>query len=165
MSEKNKKIKFNGMDAFICIVIILVAAVGAYFLKGMIGGGSAVAENTNVTMTVELTGQTENIKDAIKVGDVVSVGEKDKVNLTVSKVEATPAKTLAYDIQDGTVYNSDIPEQYDIKISMTALGTETDSTIMVDNSALRIGKAEILSAKGWAGYGYTIDVTTSSAAE
>lgn len=158
---KNKKIRFNGMDAFICIVAV-VAIIGVYFAKDMFFGTSSGttgrSETKNVTAVVELTGVKDNLKDAVKVGDIVYVGEKDKVRFTVSGVEAAQAKTTGYDIQNGGVYNSEVPGQYDLKIEITAPGSETDSDISVDDYSIKVGKAEALSAKGWVGYGYTISV-------
>ena len=158
---KNKKVRFNGMDVFICIVILAVAAAAVYMLIGRHGvttGGGA--ENTAVTMTVELTGQEQNVADAIKVGDAVSIGEKDKAKMTVSDVEVSPAKTIGYDIEAGRILNSEVPGQVDIKVTMTAEGIETDREIKVDNVTMRVGQSAVLSAKGWAGHGYTIGLET-----
>lgn len=157
---EKKRVRFNGMDLFICVVILAVIAAGVYMLAARRSGSAGGTENTVVTMTVELTGQEQNVADAINVGDVVSIGEKDKAKMTVSAVDVSPAKTIGYDIESGRVLNSEIPGQIDIKVTMTAEGTETDREIKVDNVTMRIGQGAVLSAKGWAGYGYTIGLET-----
>ncbi len=158
------KIKFNGMDVFILVVLVLVVAAGAYILFGT--GAEVVntsAENVEVNATVELTSQNKDFADNVAVGDVVYVGEKEKAEAVVSKVEAVPAKATGYDILEGRVIRAEIPEMYDVKISFSGSGTESDSTIALDGSAIRVGQSVVLGSKNWAGKGYVIDLGTEKA--
>lgn len=158
--ENKKKVRFNGMDLFLIIVIILVAAAGMYFVGGRRGGSASSSEkNVNVTYTVELTGKEDNMINLIKEGDAVMVGEKDKANMKVTAVEVSPAKTDGYDIETGRVLRSPVPDEYDIKVTMSAIGTESDSAVKVDGVALRVGQNAVLSSRGWAGSGYAIGLS------
>lgn len=159
--ENKKKVRFNGMDLFIIIAVILVAAAGIYLMHGRGSGKASASEkNVNVTYTVELAGKGENLTKLIKEGDPVMVGEKDKANMKVTAVEVSQAKTDGYDIETGRVLRSPIPDEYDIKVTMTAVGTESDAAIKVDGVALRVGQNAVLSSKGWAGSGYAIGLET-----
>lgn len=161
-SQSVKKIRFNGMDAFICIVIVLVAAAAIYMFGGKGGGTKSAAKDATVNVAVELTSLDEDVAKAIKEGDMVALGEKDKAMATVSRVEIEPARTLGFDIENGRVYNSEVPKQYDAKVYMTAKGSETDSAITIDNVVMRVGQSMVLSARGWAGHGYTIEVSAEN---
>lgn len=158
--ENKKKLRFNGMDFFIIIVIAAIAFAGVYLLGGRGESASSAEQNVNVTYTVELTGREENMLGLIKEGDAVMVGEKDKANMVVTAVEVSNAKTDGYDIEAGKVLRSEIPGEYDIKVTMSAVGTESATAIKVDGVALRVGQNAVLSSKGWAGSGYAIGLET-----
>lgn len=161
-NQSAKKIRFNGMDAFICIVIVFVAAAAVYMLGGKGTGAKTSAKDTTVNVAVELTSLDESVAKAIKEGDPVALGEKEKAMATVSRVEVEPAKSIGFDIENGRVYNAEVPRQYDAKVYMTAKGSETDSAITIDNVVMRVGQSMVLSAKGWAGHGYTIAVSAGN---
>ena len=90
---------------------------------------------------------------------LVLCGEKDKANMKVTAVEISPAKTDGYDIETGRVLRSPVPDEYDIKVTMSAIGTESDSAVKVDGVALRVGQNAVLSSRGWAGSGYAIGLS------
>ena len=161
-NQNAKKVRFNGMDAFICIILVLAVAAAVCMFGGKGTGTKSSAKDTTVNVAVELTSIDEDVAKSIKEGDIVALGEKDKAMATVSKVEIEPAKTLGFDIVNGRVYNTEVPRQYDAKIYMTAKGLETDSAITIDTVVMRVGQAMVLSAKGWAGHGYTIELSADN---
>lgn len=161
-NQNAKKVRFNGMDAFICIVLILAVAAAVYMFGGKGTGAKSAVKDTTVNVAVELTSLDEDVAKAIKEDDPVALGEKDKAMATVSRVEIEPAKTLGFDIENGRVYNAEVPRQYDAKVYMTAKGLETDSAITIDNVVMRVGQSMVLSAKGWAGHGYTIELSADN---
>ena len=157
------KVKFNGMDVFILVVLVMVIAAGAYFLSGGSDAVVTVAENVNVTATVELTSQDKAFTELVAVGDVVYIGEKEKAKAIVSDVEVNPAKSTGYDIIEGRVLRSEIPDVYDVKISFAGSGVETESAVQLDGSAIRVGEKVVLSSKNWAGKGYVIGLEATKA--
>lgn len=161
-NQNAKKVRFNGIDAFICIIFVLVVVTAVYMFCGKGTGTKTTEKDATVNLAVELTSLDEDVAKAIKEGDTVAIGEKDKAMVTVSKVEIEPAKTLGFDIENGRVYNTEVPQQYDAKVYMTAKGSETESAIEIDNVVMRVGQALVLSAKGWAGHGYTIELSTDN---
>ena len=162
---EKKKVKFNGIDVFIILMVIAVIAAGLYFLKGRssAAGAAGDSKNVNVTTVVELTGREKDFADKVKENDLVMLGEKDKAPMTVTKVEVTPAKTTGYDILSGHVYNSEIPTEYDVKVTLCAPGAESNKSIDVSGIALKVGQETVVSSKAWAGYGYIISLETADA--
>lgn len=159
--ENKRKVKFNGMDLFIIAMAIVIFAAGIYVLKGRSTGG-AVAENVMVRSTIEITGKNAEYEDAINVGDVAMIGEKDKLTATIESVEVTPAKTTGYDILSGKVLRSTVPGQNDIKVTFVAEGTESGTSITVDGVALRVGQSTVAFGKGWSSEGYIVGLETES---
>ena len=161
--ENKKKIKFNGMDLFIVLVIVAIVIVAIYFFVGKSGGsGSAETSNVVVRTTVELKAKDESYAEAIKVGDKVMIGEKEKITTTVEKVEVNPAKTLGYDIIDGRALNSEVQNEYDVLVTVAANGTETDKSIEIDGIPIRVGYNAVMFGKGWSSSGYIIGVDTAA---
>ena len=155
----SKKIRFNGMDLFIIIVLVAVIAAGAFILGGREKTVTSAdgSEGTEIAFAVELTSREKDYTELIKVGDTVLVGEKDKKESVVTEVEVGPAKTTGYDILNGQVLRSELPGEYDVKVYLAGKGSQTDSAIKLGGATeLRVGQGVALSSKKWTGYGYVI---------
>ena len=159
---EDKKIKFNGMDVFIIIVVIAVAAAAIYLLFGRgDGGGVSASKNVEVTTVVELNAKDEDFTKLIKIGDPVLIGEKEKMRTNVTDMKIIPARTTGYDILDGRVLNSEVPNEYDVQITLVGEGTETDKSIEMNGTPIKVGHGVALNSKGWTGYGYVIGLDTA----
>ena len=159
---EKKKVKFNGMDVFIIVVVFAVIAAGIWFLtRDGAGSASSSEKNVKVTSVLEVCGMEPDYAEKIKVGDVAMLGEKDKLETVVTDVEVLPAKTSGYDILTGKVMMSEIPGQVDVKITVESIGTENAESIKISGTALRVGQFQIVNSKGWAGSGYVVGVETS----
>ena len=162
LKRMNKKVKFNGMDAFIIIVLVLAIAAGAFLLFGN-GGGSMQSSSGNKTeaeFMVELTARKKDFADLIEIGDTVLVGEKEKAEAVVTAVDVSPGKSIGYDILDGRVLNSELDGDYDVKVTLRGKCVETDEYINLGMTELKVGLGVALSNKDWTGYGYVLAVDT-----
>ncbi len=160
---ENKKIKFNGMDLFIIIVAVAVVAAGAYFLCAR-GGSTAVVtqENVLVRTTVELDMQNKEFAELVKVGEKAVIGEKEKMMTVVESVEIVPATDKGYDIIEGRVLRAEVPDKYDVKITLVGDGTENDRDIMINGNSLKVGQKVVVSSRDFAGEGYIIGLETEA---
>lgn len=159
---EKKKIKWNGMDCFIVIAALVVILAGVYLLTGRGDTGAmGGSKNVEVTTVVELAGKDMEFADIIAKGDIVAIGEKEKMMTEVESIEVLPAKTTGYDILDGRVLRSEVPGQYDIRVTLVGDGTEKESAIEMNGTAIRVGQNAVLSSKNWAGSGYVIGLDTS----
>ena len=159
MIKVSKKIRFNGMDLFIIIVLVAVIAAGAFILGGREKTVTSAdgSEGTEIAFAVELTSREKDYTELIKVGDTVLVGEKDKKESVVTDVEVVPAKTTGYDILNGQVLRSELPGEYDVRVYLSGKGSESESAIKLGGTTeLRVGQGVALSSKKWTGYGYVI---------
>ncbi len=155
-----KKFRFNGMDIFIVIILAVVIAAGAYFLFGRDASSVNVEQNVNVRFAIELTGKEAGYENAICQGDIVLVGEKDKMRTTIEKVEVLPAKTTGYDILDGRVLRAEVPMYNDIKVTLVGTGVENEEAIKINDIPVRIGQNLAAFGKGWSSTGYVVGLET-----
>ena len=160
---ENKKIKFNGMDLFIIIVAVAVVAAGTYFLCAR-GGSTAVVtqENVLVRTTVELDMQNKEFAELVKVGEKAAIGEKEKMMTVVESVEIVPATDKGYDIIEGRVLRAEVPDKYDVKITLVGDGTENERDIMINGNSLKVGQKVVVSSRDFAGEGYIIGLETEA---
>ena len=115
------KIKFNSIDLLIIILLIAVTAAGGWFMTNR-GKQSALSSNKTVEVTVELTDKDKAFTELPKIGDQVVLGEKVKMNAIVTKVDIKNATMLGYDTLGGRILDSEIPEHYDVQITVQAPG-------------------------------------------
>lgn len=150
------RFKFNVMD--VIIVLVLLAAVGAGVL--LLGGGSheGSSETRTIELQVELAKQEEAFTKLPKVGDKADIGVKEKMNVTVTKVEVKPAMTTGEDILSGTCPLVEIPERYDVLITLEGEGVETDASVKLNGVAARVGDEAVIKSKNWAGVGIFLGV-------
>ncbi|MBQ3573468.1 MAG: DUF4330 domain-containing protein [Clostridia bacterium] len=159
---EKKKVKWNGMDLFIIIAALAVILAGVYLLTGRGNAGvTGASKNVEVTTIVEIAGKDKEFADIIANGDIVGVGEKEKMMTEVKSIEVLPAKATGYDILEGKVLRSEVPGQYDIRVTLVGEGTETESAIEMNGTAIRVGQNAVLSSKNWAGSGYVIGLETA----
>lgn len=151
------KFKFNVMD--IIIVLILLAVIGAGVI--LLGGGTATggsAQTKTIELQVELAMQEEAFTKLPKVGDRAAIGVKEKMDVTVTRVEVKPAVTSAEDIIGGARPLVEVPERYDVFITLEGEGVETDGAVKLNDVAARVGDEAVIKSKNWAGVGVFLGV-------
>lgn len=153
------KIKFNSIDLLIIILLIAVTAAGGWFMTNR-GKQSALSSNKTVEVTVELTDKDKAFTELPKIGDRVVLGEKVKMNAVVTKVDIKNATMLGYDTLGGRILDSEIPEHYDVQITVQAQGSESPGEVTINGNGVRVGMGIAMKAKDWSGYGYALAVET-----
>ncbi|MBE5039198.1 DUF4330 domain-containing protein [Ructibacterium gallinarum] len=149
------KPKFNAIDFVILILLIAALAAGSLFLSKR-SNQKGVTQNAKIEFMVELTSQEKEFADLPQVGDSVSVGEKEKMPATVTKVEVLPAKTMGYDTVNGRIFETTVPDRYDVQITLQGDGMETENTLEINNNAIRVGMGAAMKSKNWAGFGFVL---------
>ncbi len=149
------KVKFNVMDAVIVAVLLVVIVAGVLLLGGGSGGvlSGKQEDAKTIRLQVELREQEEDYTKLLKVGDVVMVGVKEKMETKVTKVEVKPAVNLAYDLNQGRVYETEVPERYDLLVTLEGEGTESETAVKINGVEAHVGAEAVLKSKNWAGVG------------
>lgn len=161
--KSNSKVRFNAVDLIIVLVIIAVAAVGIYILmpKGASGSETSGEKNVKAIVQIEFANKDEYLTTLPQVGDSVTIGVKEKMPATVTKVESVPAEKVSYDLVSGSASIQTIPGKYDVYVTMEADAVDTKDAIKINGSAIRIGDSDAVHSRGWAGHGFVtrLDIT------
>lgn len=155
--KSNSKPRFNSIDLIIILIIAAIIAVGVYMFMPRGGSSEDAAsgdKNVKAVIEIEFMKKDEYLTDLPKVGDSVTIGVKEKMPAVVTKVEAKPAEEVAYDLNIGEASWQEIPNKYDIYVTMEADAVETKSQININGSPIRIGDNDAVRSKGWAGNGF-----------
>lgn len=150
------KVKFNIMDGIIVLVLLLAIAAGVVLLGG--GGSVGSTETKTVTLQAELADQTQEFTTLPKVGDRVNIGVKEKMQVQVTKVEVKPSRVIGKDLIDGKATMVEVPDRYDVLITMEGEGVESAGDVKLNGVAARVGAEAVLKSKNWAGVGYFLAV-------
>lgn len=161
------KPKFNLMDGLIILLIVMVAAVGVFLLRGMGSGeGTAVVDvqSTTAEFKIQLTKVDKSLCDkftaAMESGESVWIGEKERFEGKITVAEAAPATKITTNTHTGKTQLAQDPSLYDLNLTIQAAAVESSSSISASGTAIRVGTEAAIRGKGFAGYGFIIDLKT-----
>lgn len=162
------KIKFNWIDALIILLVICIAAVGVYFVafrSDSEGTAGMADKNVKAELIFEVAQTGDFFIDLPKAGDSVLLGEKGKMPATVTDVRVEGAKAVGYDKLNGAAYWADVPDSYDVFITMEADAVDTEKDITIDGTPIKVGQRVAAASKNWAAYGYMLGVDVEGGVE
>lgn len=157
MHKKKDKVKFNFVDVIIIGLIIALLAAGVY--KLFIVNTTLATQNSNIEFKVLIEEVRLPTVESIKAGQPVrDVQTNIPLGNVVSK-EVSPYKE-AVPTLDGKVVLAEVPEKYDVIITINSPAVVTDNSIMIGNKEIKIGapisvKSNVFSVTGIV-YGATV---------
>lgn len=151
-----KRARFTWID----LLIILVIAAAAAVIVWKFAPQNMSGDKTNASFTVMLTSKDHALLDAMHIGDVVSISNKEKDTGVVTKIEAKQAETLQFNSIKGEYILDRSESKKDIYVTIQADASETDRFIQVGSTPVKVGLSMPVRGKGYAASGYIIDVTT-----
>lgn len=160
------KPKFNLIDGLIIILVLAVIAAGIIFMTGNTPTDSSVAaQNTIAEYSVQFTQSEMSLFDSINAAKengetVVWVGEKERFEGRIKEVIAVPATKITTNYRTGKAVLGEYPDLYDITITLESDVLETPSSITAAGTAITVGSEVAVKGKGFAGYGFIIDLAT-----
>lgn len=137
----DKKGKLFGKISIVDILILLVIIIGiagTYFTLTTVNNGkftdnsklalNSASPTVNATVVMEVKGVRSMTKDGIKVGDEIYTTEDDDGKLlgVIEEVSSKPATSRSI-ADDGSVYEVELPERYDLSIKISAKGKDTQT--------------------------------------
>ncbi len=139
------KKKFNIIDLVIVLVIVAVTAAVI-----MIMGIKDKTEQTQPkTVVVEVRQRSENFCNTPQEGDIIiNATTKEEIG-TLLKKEVVPATNIVSSVEDGTFVNAEIPEYYDLYLTIS---------IHSDTDIAKIGKSLYVQSHNYACTGFIVDV-------
>ena len=128
--------KINLFDLFVLLLLITVAffVFNRYIDKRVI---STVASR-EITFKLFVNNVRNVTTDAIQVGDKLRHSETGQMVGELIEKEIMPSRKHVT-TEDGTIVNAEIPERYDMFLTVKAEGIVTDKEITVGSGAIRLG--------------------------
>lgn len=157
----DKKGRLFGRISIIDIIIIAAAALiiaGAVYLsRPADGGGAASSEGGNLLFTVELSRKEEGYEQYIKVGEKVYDNLKGYYLGEIVAMEIKPYRNLGADMETGVWRETPVDGLYSIYLTIKANAERSDSTTVINNVEVVVGKELFLRSGSFASGGYCIE--------
>lgn len=160
------KVKFNLIDVLIVVAVVLIALVAVWFLGGESNTGTtSETQNATATFKIQLTKAEKSLYDKFLAGlendESVWIGIKERFEGKLTGIELSPASKVGTDLSSGKAVLLKDPVLYDITLEVTADVLETRNEISSSNTPIRVGEETAIRGKGFAGYGFVIDLVTA----
>lgn len=149
--------KINIVDLLIVLLIASIAG-GVYFV--FFGGADKqVVETTKVVYDFEITNVNKDFVDAITPGDPIRDNIRGSELGTVVSKESRNATMLNEDLINGRYVIADVPNAYDVVITIEANANITPANIIVGGAEVKVGKKFSIKGKGYANQGFVTKMT------
>ncbi len=139
--------KFNILDLFIIAMIVVLGVGGFYKVKKV--NPTNVIKPKPVELKIIVMEREKLGVDMIKEGDILKEYDTGIVLGEIKNIEVNPASTEVATI-DGEIKIAEIPDRYDLLITVDAKAMITENAIMSGNKELRIGNKLVLRTKTYA---------------
>lgn len=155
------KPKFNLMDLIIVLVVLAVIGAGGFMLSKNLPGqdaGDTGSRKVKVEYQLEVTDKREAYTTLAKPGDSVTIGDKEKLPAVVKDVEVQPYSKVGFDGLNGGAAWNEVPDRYTVVYTLESDAVDSDKSVAVNGTAVRVGSATTIKGNGYAGYGYILTV-------
>ena len=141
--------KFNILDLFIIVMIIVLGVGGFYKVRKVNLTDVDIIKPKPVELKIIVMEREKLGVDMIKEGDILKEYDTGIVLGEIKNIEVNPASTEVATI-DGEIKIAEIPDRYDLLITVDAKAMITENSIMSGNKELRIGNKLVLRTKTYA---------------
>ncbi len=155
------KPKFNLMDGFIIIILILIIGAGVFLLSGKKDATpTGEVQNSIAEYKIELAKYDKAVADAfllaLENGETAWVSEKERFEAKIIDVEVLPSKKAVVNEYTKTAGYAGDPTAFDIIVSLESPVIETDASITASGNILAVGEKVSIRSKSAAGNGYIV---------
>lgn len=149
--------KLNMVD-FI-IILVLLALVGGVYYVFFGGSDKQVVETSKILYEFEVTNVNKAFVDAITPGDPIRDNIRgNEIGKVVSKASRN-ATMLNEDLINGRYVIADVPDMYDVVITIEGQANITPANIIVGGAEIKVGKKFSIKGKGYANQGFVTKIT------
>ncbi|MBE7032308.1 MAG: DUF4330 domain-containing protein [Ruminococcaceae bacterium] len=158
------KPKFNIIDGLIVLLVVAIIAAGIYLLSGNNTVDSPETQNTTAVFQLQLTRADESLYNkflaALDTQETVWIGVKERFPGKIEILEKSPSSRITTNTQTGKAVLAEDPNLFDLTIHISTPVLETPSGITASGTPIRVGEEVAVRGKGFAGYGFVIDLKT-----
>ena len=156
------KPKFNLLDGFLIVLILLIVLAGALILMRPQSTPADTTRTATAEYSIEFAKYDKSVADAFvaakEAGETVWVSEKERFPAAITDVSITPAKTVTVDERRNRAVLGEDPSCYDITITLESTVTETNDAITASGNRLMVGEKISARSKSAAGNGYIVSL-------
>ena len=149
--------KINIVD--LLIVLILISIAGGVYLVFFGASDKQVVETSKVVYDFEITNVNMDFIDAITPGDPIRDSTRGNELGTVVSKTSRNATMLNEDLINGRYVIADVPNAYDVVITIEAKANITPANIIVGGAEVKVGKKFFIKGKGYANQGFVTKMT------
>lgn len=149
--------KINIVDLLIVLLIISIA--GGIYIVFFGGSDKQVVETRKVVYDFEITNVNMEFIDAITPGDPIRDSTRGNELGTVVSKTSRNATMLNEDLINGRYVIADVPDAYDVVITIEAKANITPANIIVGGAEVKVGKKFFIKGKGYANQGFVTKMT------
>lgn len=149
--------KINIVDLLIVLLIISIAAVGYSVFLG--GSDKQVVESSKVVYDFEITNVSKDFIDAITPGNPIRDSVRGNELGTVVSKASKKATMLNEDLTNGRYIIAEVPNSYDVVITIEAKANITPANVIVGGAEVKVGKKFFIKGKGYANQGFVTKMT------
>lgn len=158
--NKNRKLRFNAIDVLILLLIAAVIYVVLnVFVLNSDGSQNSSVNYKTIQYVVEVGNLDERFAQSVKAGQSVQDAIEKKVIGTVVGVQSEPYKKNNFSYDENKEVVSDVEGKITMKITIEAEAVDTESTYLVNNCQILVGKQFSLILPEMYAVGYCIDLS------
>lgn len=144
--------KINILD-FLIILFAAAVVFGAYtFFSG--DSSEKVSQSSKLEYDFEITNVNQDFVDAINEGDPIRDSTRGNFMGRVISKSSRKATMLNEDLINGRYVIAEVPNAYDVVITIEAAATITPTNVIVDGQEIKVGKKFYIKGKGYANQGF-----------
>ena len=149
--------KVNIVD--LIIILVILSLIGGIYFVFFGGSDKQVVETSKIVYEFEITNVNKDFFDAITPGDPIRDNIRgNEIGTVVSKV-FRKATMLNEDLINGKYVIVEVPDAYDVVITIEGKANITPANIIVGGAEIKIGKKFSIKGKGYANQGFVTKIT------
>lgn len=152
---EKKKASWTWIDTIIVIIVAAVLVVAGKILGPMLFEGT---DKEKVSFTVMLQEKEDELAQAMKAGDKVTLSLTEKDGGIIKEVRVEPSEKLTLNSIDGKYSMEPVANKVDIYVTVEADCTISDKAIKTGDTAIKVGTDIPVRGKGYASSGYIITI-------
>ncbi|WP_373000461.1 DUF4330 domain-containing protein [Lutispora sp.] len=149
--------KINIIDLF--IVLVVTVLLGGMYAMLFTKNTKDAAHISKVLYDIEVKNVSKNFVNAINTGEPIRDSVRgNNLGIVVNKIVYS-ASAINMDMVQGKYVKVEIPDLYDVKITVEADANITPTDILVDGTDIRVGKQLSIKGKGYANVSFVLKVS------
>lgn len=158
IDEKGKLFGRVNIIDFCIVFVLVIVIIGGIFIINMLSNSQIRDTNQAVRYDVEFRYKPKEFGESIQIGgEVRSSIDGSYLGKLVNK-KIVPSANIIPNAEEGKYVKAELPEEYDVIITIEANAVITDQEILAEGKDIKIGKQMFIKGKGYASPGFIVGI-------